>query len=142
MFFVSCFVFIATLVLALWFGRSLSLFTDQTFPTILLLVIVPTICFTAALHSFSSIKTAINAVRKSESNKLAQHVFHSCGNVALLVGVTISLINLMSIGYNWSNTANSGYLGVAIATVIMSTFIGLVVKVLCAVGFYRLQGEL
>ena len=47
----------------------------------------------------------------------------------------------MSIGYNWSNTADSGYLGVAVATVIMSTFIGLVVKVLCVVGFYRVQGE-
>jgi len=71
----------------------------------------------------------------------AQHVLRSCGNIALLVGITVSLINLMSIGYNWSNTADSGYLGVAVATVIMSTFIGLVVKVLCVVGFYRIQGE-
>jgi len=141
LFFISFFVFIATIFLALWFGRSLSLFTDQTFPTILLLVTVPTIGFSAALHSLSSIKTTINAVRKSESNSLAQHVLRSCGNIALLVGVTVSIINLMSIGYNWSNTADSGYLGVAVATVIMSTFIGLVVKVLCVVGFYRVQGE-
>ncbi|MBT0588114.1 hypothetical protein [Alteromonas oceanisediminis] len=140
MYFISCLIFIATIILGLWFGNSLPLFLDQTFPTILGLVIVPTMFFAISIHSFNSIKITIKAVKKSETNLLAQRVFHSCGNVGLLIGITVTLINFISIGYNWSDSPSAGYLSVAISTAIMSTFIGLVVKVLCLVGFYRVQG--
>jgi hypothetical protein len=134
-------VFIATVILGLWFGNSLPLFLDQTFPTILGLVIIPTLFFSLSTHSFNSLKITFRAVKKFEPSLLGQRVFNSCGNIALLVGITVTLINAISIGYNWGSSPSAGYLSVAIATAIMSTFIGLVVKVLCLVGFYRVQGS-
>ena len=141
MYFISCLIFIATIILGLWFGNSLPLFLDQTFPTVFGLVIVPTLFFSISAYSLNSIIITLNAAKNSKPSLLAQRVFNSCGNMALFIGITVTLVNLMSIGYNWSNSPSDGYLSVAIATAIMSTFIGLVVKVLCLAGFYRVQGH-
>ena len=140
MYFISCLIFVATTILAIWFGNSLSLFLDQTFPTIFGLVLVPTLFFTVSTNSINAIKITFRAVKKTEPNIVAQRVFNSCGNIALFIGIAITLVNLMSIGYNWGDSPSVAYIGAAFSTAIMSTFIGLVIKILCLAGFYRVQG--
>jgi hypothetical protein len=125
--------------MAVWFGNLHPMFMDQTFPTVLGLVVVPTLFFTLSLHSLDTVKLTLKAVIGKEANAKAQYVLTSVGKIALLNGFIVTLINLMSIGYHWHDSPSASYLGAAFATAIMSSVIGLVINLFCLVGFYRVK---
>ncbi len=140
MFFLSFFIFLGTLILGFWFGNSLGLFTDLTFPTILLLVLLPSITFTIYANSLSAIKQSFADLNSGGKSLIAQKVLKCFGNTSLLIGIAVTLLNILSIAFNWGTPVTPAYLAAAFSTALLSSFIGLVIKICCVVGFYKAQG--
>ena len=153
MYFLSCLIFIAFMTWGFWLGSSLELFSDLGFPTVLMLVLLPSLVFTIASTSLQSLKLTVKILcegegkgeekrkgkRSSEQLNKAKIVLKSLGNISFSIGFLVALLNAMSLGFNLNDKVSTSYLSIGISQVLMSIFIGLIIKIICSVGTYKLD---
>ena len=157
MYFLSCLIFIAFMIWGFWLGSSLELFSDLGFPTVLALVLLPSLVFTIASTSLQSFKLTVKILcegegegegeekekikekRNSKQLNKAKIVLKSLGNTSFTIGFLVAMLNAMSLGFNLNDKVSISHLSIGISQVLMSIFIGLVIKVICSVGTYKLE---
>jgi hypothetical protein len=143
-FLVSLVTFTISLILTIESGDSAHLFLDTAFPTIFAFVFIP-----ACLLAFASlpadsrehgIKYLVSSILlRTKSNNIAEQFFLRFGNLALLQGLIVFIINLMSLFSHLTSETFESFWGVGLAHALMSVLIGLCIQIVCKTLVFRLS---
>lgn len=141
---IAILIFILIITLTIVSGGSTHLFTDTAFPTILVYVALP--AFLLALVSAKANEkdsTPLKILRAIASPATAPAVvasfYRRFGKLAVMLGLIVFLINIMSLITNINHDTFASHFGVGIAHALMSVLVGLVIKTLCQVAVMRLS---
>lgn len=137
-------IFILFLVLTILSGDSAHLYSDTAFPTIFTYIAIP--AFLLALttgkareqeSSPSQILRAI--VSPASAPTIVASFYTRLGTFAVMLGVIVFLINLMSLVSNITPETFTSHFGIGLAHTLMSVLVGVVIKTISQAAAIRLS---
>ena len=145
MFILSFIIFVALTLWAMWIGGEISMFLNL--PSFLL-VIPPAIFFAMGATSSGELKMAFSLLFDDEKTpstnqvKITRRFLSVMGNSALLLGVLMTTLGLVSMG-SYINADNiHTHLGTSFGVALLTSMYAIAFKILCYISEQKIQYKL